>query len=127
MITAGVACIGLVLGLASCDTSPTGESMTTNGSITGSIVLLSGGIASRPVHGQGSLVVLRGEHLVSDTKVSSGDFKVSVPDGSYLVSARCMQLGTKPGGSLRAARVHVKGSEATSVGVLTCGENLGEH
>ena len=120
-ITAGVACIGLMLGLPSCATSPT------NGSITGSFVLLSGGIASRPVHGAGSLEVLQGEHLVSETKVSTGDFKVSVAVGSYLVSSRCMQTGQMPGGSLQAVRVHVKASEESSVGVLTCEMNLGEH
>lgn len=82
----------IVTVLAGCSTQ------ASTGTIMGRLNILEGGSAYRTVPGNGKLVIHQGSRLVATEDVLSGHpFDISLPIGTYKVSASAPNASCQPG------------------------------
>jgi hypothetical protein len=112
-----IASIALVVTLASCGTSSSGV-------VTGKFRIVEGGVEYHNVSGTGKVILRQRSRVVRTAQVSSANaFKLSVPAGSYDVSANCKQglSNTQQPSGLLGTPKHVTIHEShTSTVNVTC-------
>jgi hypothetical protein len=113
-----VAIAGVLVTLAGCG------SQSANGSVTGSVHIVVGGVEYRTVSGGGSLAIREGERLVTRVQVSSGHaFSISLPIGTYEITASTPNAPCQSGDLLTQAprlgpvtvTIHVTENKASNV------------
>jgi hypothetical protein len=128
MVASIVSAVGAATLLGCCG------SPTSTGTLTGTFKIVTGGVEYQTVPGAGRVIIRQGRRRLADHQVSSGStFKITLPPGSYLISATCVQspqetqMSTPQQISIEtkvATRTHIQCLLNPSTGQLASGPRL---